>query len=299
MKAYLSCVVLLLFVSYLSAAENDAPSAEKAKQEPLKIGNFALPGSQEPGQFLSFGANIVDKDEVQFQFATNFTHGISQYQTTMTPAYIYGISDNTSLLLQLPVAVRYEALGQHASSLADALLQFESAYYGFKNAYYEDQATMVTGIYLPTGESGKTPPTGTGAIGLFVGTTFTRTCIDWVYFTSLGMLWNTQNDEVKKGHQLFYQFGLGKNIFNIGSEWILAWIVEMDGQFTQRNQVHEFKDSNSGGNVILLTPSFFMSSKSFILQIGAGFPMVQTLNGAQAKNNYVLAAQCSWSLYQA
>lgn len=296
MKTGSTWVMALFIVGQLSAGESVISS--QAKQEPPKVGNFALPGSQQPGQFLSFGANILDKDEVQFQFATTFLHGISQYQTTMTPAYIYGYSDKTSMLLQLPVAVRYGSAGQHSSSLSDALLQFESSFYDFKNSYYEDQATMVTGIYLPTGNSGKMPATGTGSVGLFVGTTFTRTCIDWLYFTSVGMLWNTRNDEIKYGNQLFYQFGLGKNIFNIRSEWILAWILEMDGQFTERNQGQALKDSNTGGNVILLTPSFFVSSKSLIFQIGAGFPMVQTLNGTQAKNNYVLAAQLSFSFYQ-
>lgn len=190
--------------------------------EPPRIGNFALTGSQQPGQFLSFGANILDKGQSQFSMMATDYHGPSHCQATLAPAYLYGLTENASILLQLPYAVRYKEGTQHSSSIADALVQFESAFFNHKTAYFEDQATIVTGLFLPTGDHDKNPPTGTGSTSLLVGATFTRTYIDWVYFTSLGMQWNTRYDEFKPGNQFIYQLGLGKNIFNIGSEWILA-----------------------------------------------------------------------------
>lgn len=282
-------LLLLLFVVNIAYATEP--------KEPPRIGNFALPGSQQPGQFLSFGANILDKGQSQFSLMASDYHGPSSTQATLAPAYIYGLTENASILVQLPYAISYKDDVQHSSSIADTLVQFESAFYNHKTACYEELATIVTGIFIPTGDRAKNPPTGTGSMSLLVGATFTRTYIDWLYFTSLGIQWGTKNEEFKPGNLFIYQFGLGKNIFNIGSEWILAWVVELDGQYTQRDHFGRQGDSNSGGNEVFLTPSFFISSKSLAFQIGAGMPVIQDLNGEQNKNHFVLAAQAVLSLY--
>lgn len=281
MQVRLFSLLLLLFVSSVCATE---PS------EPPRVGNFALPGSQQPGQFLSFGANILDKGESQFSLMATDYHGPSHTQATLAPAYLYGLTENASIFLQLPYALRYKDGASHSSSITDILIQFESAFFNYKNTCYEDQATIVTGLYVPTGDHDKNPPTGTGSMSLLVGATFTRTYVDWLYFTSLGIQWGTKNNELKPGDQYIYQFGLGKNIFNIGSKWILAWVVELDGQYDERDHVGRYADDNSGGNVVFLTPSFFISSKALAFQVGAGVPVIQDLHGEQHKSHFVLAA---------
>lgn len=280
--------LLLLVTNMVSAVD---------KQQPPKVGNFALPGSQQPGQFLSFGANIVDKDQSQFSVMATHYQGASMHQATLAPGYLYGLTDQSSILVQLPMAVNYKAGTQHSSGVADALLQFESAFYNEQTSCYIDQATIVSGLFIPTGDLNKTPATGVGSMSLLVGGTLTRTYIDWLYFTALGAQLSTTENAIKPGNQFLYQFGLGKNIFNIGSEWILAWVVEFDGQYTQRNKVQNQKDFNTGGNVVTLTPSFFISCKSFAFQTGIGIPVIQALHGEQSKNHYVFAAQFVFSHY--
>jgi hypothetical protein len=288
MKSSPFWLLLLIYTNVTYASDN---------QGPPKVGNFALPGSQQPGQFLSFGANIVDKDESQFTIAALHFQGASQHQATLAPAYLYGLTDLSSIFLQLPIAVNYKTATNHSSGIADTLVQFESAFYNKQKSCYIDQATIVTGIFIPTGNLDKTPPTGAGSVSLLVGGTFTRTYIDWLYFSALGTQISTTENAIKPGNQFLYQFGLGKNIFNIGSAWILAWVVELDGQYTQQNRLQEQKDVNSGGNIVTLTPSFFISCKSFAFQTGIGVPVIQALNGEQSKNHYLFAAQIVFSHY--
>lgn len=132
-------LLLLLFMANIAYAIES--------KEPPRIGNFALPGSQQPGQFLSFGANILDKGQSQFSLMATEYHGPSHTQATLAPAYIYGLTENASILLQLPYAIRYKDGEQHSSSIADALVQFESAFYNHKTSCYEELATIVTGLF--------------------------------------------------------------------------------------------------------------------------------------------------------
>ncbi|HRE31498.1 MAG TPA: hypothetical protein PLD88_05925 [Candidatus Berkiella sp.] len=131
-------------------------------------------------------------------------------------------------------------------------------------------------------------------MALLAGATFTCTYIDWLYFTFFGIELMTQHNNVKVSDQ----FGIGKNILNIQSDWIFAWVLEFDGQFNQRNQVANIKDSNSGGNIIYMTLSLFISSEWLVLQVGAGIPLLQAWNGNQHNNNYIIAANVMFSFYQ-
>ena len=61
----LNCLFLLIFG--LSAKE------AKEDNDPPKIGNFALPTSQQPAALFGFGGNIIDEGEIQVNmFADEF-----------------------------------------------------------------------------------------------------------------------------------------------------------------------------------------------------------------------------------
>lgn len=72
------------------------------------------------------------------------------------------------------------------------------------------------------------------------------------------------------------------------SNWIFALMVEADGQYSEKDKINGIINPNSGGNVVFITPSLWISSKKLILQFGIGFPVVQDLYGNQNKMNYGL-----------
>lgn len=61
--------------------------------------------------------------------------------------------------------------------------------------------------------------------------------------------------------------------------------IEFDGTQTEKNKIQGITDPNSGGNVIFVIPSIWLSSKQWIFQWGIGFPLVQNLNGHQDKSS--------------
>jgi hypothetical protein len=63
-------------------------------------------------------------------------------------------------------------------------------------------------------------------------------------------------------------------------------MIEFDGTYSEKNKIKGTTDPNSGGNVIFITPSIWLSSKRWIIQWGIGFPVIQNLNGHQNKIKY-------------
>jgi hypothetical protein len=247
-----------------------------------RLGNFSLPFSQQPGPLVSFGENIVDKGQKQLFLMGDAFLGNNNYMSDVTPGILYGITNDLSIFFNAPFSPGNKTQNSHSSGLEDVFAQLEYAVYTKQSSETTNQATLVANVTFPTGSSSKNPPTGLGSSSFFMGATFFHMGTDWFFFTSPGAILTTSKHSTKFGNQLLYQFGLGRNIPS-PSGWILAWIVEFDGQYTWKNRIKDSIDPNSGGHIIYLTPSLWISSKTFILQVGAGYPVVQQLYGHQLR----------------
>lgn len=255
---------------------------DKSSEEPPKKGNFSLPVSQQPGPFISFGQNIIEKGQTQiFIFGDRFI-GRKNYLTDIFPGILYGISDDWSIYFNAPFSPGNREEFYRSSGLEDIYLQLEYVFYSAQNSYSTDQATVVGSTIFPTGSAFRTPPTGFGSNSFFIGGTYNHTTVDWLTYTSHGVTLTTSNHQTKFGNQFYYQFGFGRNIAT-PQGWIFLGLIEINGLLAGKNKIKNSFDPNSGGNNIFLNPSIWISSEKMILQFGVGFPLVQALRGDQPK----------------
>lgn len=268
---------------------------DKDKEKSLKIGNLAMPVSQQPSPLVSFGQNIIDKNQTIFLFMANDFVGKNQEFVNLIPSYLFAFSDETSIFISAPSTPRYRHDHDRSSGIEDLSVQFEYAFYTKEYKTKVDQATIVANVTFPTGSNKKKPPTGFGAHSFFIGATLSRMTIDWFYYTSHGGIFTESRHGTKFGSEFLYQFGIGKNIANLPG-WLFAWQVEVDGIYTWRDKIHGKIDKNSGGNVIYLTPSLWVSSDHLQLQLGVGYPVQQHLYGHQNREEYLLIFNIGWTL---
>lgn len=294
-------IILFCFCGILSATDEEVngPSEvgrEEAKDKPPKIGNFALPASQQPSTLFGFGGNIIEEGEVEFSIFSDDLIGRRRTSIDIVPSLLYGITDNLSILFLMPSTPAYRDLCDRSRGLEDFIIQSEYAFYNKATTTYTDQATVLASLVIPTGSSTKMPPTGIGTLGLFAGGTFYRMFVDWFYFAGPFALIPGSYHGTQFGQQYYYQCGLGRS-FPSPEGWIYALMVEVDGQYGKKNRIRGFVDENSGGNTVWATPSLWISNRYFVLQFGASFPVVQRLNGSQRKFDYILNLNLQWSFY--
>ncbi len=280
------------------AQETPKEDEEKTKKEekPPRIGNFALPLSQQPAALFGFGGNIIEKGEVQLYFFADDFVGRNKTTVDLIPSVLFGITDDWSVFFNFPVTPYLKDGGHQSRGLEDFFVQFEYAFYTKSTKTYEDQATLVANITFPTGSIHKNPPTGFGAPSLFVGATYYHVLVDWFAFTSNGVVLTSSEHHNKFGDQFLYQCGFGRN-FPSPKGWIYAWMVEIDGQYSKKNRIHRVLDNNSGGNALYVTPSIWISSKEMLVQFGVSVPVNQNLFGHQHKFDYALNFNFAWSFY--
>ncbi len=171
-----SLLLLICLVAFSVNAEDDFP---------LKIGNFSLPTSQQPGPLVGIGENIIDKGQTQVFIFADATVGNKNYRTDVIPSILYAFTDEFSIFINFPVAPSYKEHQHHSSGLEDFYVQLEYAFYNTKDIGSTVQATVVGNITFPTGSSSKKPPTGFGSPSFLAGTTINYMTFDWFYFGSL------------------------------------------------------------------------------------------------------------------
>lgn len=269
---------------------------QSQKEEPPRIGNFALSTSQQPAALFGFGGNIIDKNELQVYFFADEFIGKNRIITDMIPSILLGLTENLSVFFNYPFTPGMKDGRYKSQGLEDFFVQWEYAFYNKSTATYINEATMVINNTYPTGSIDKTPPTSFGSPSFFVGATYYHTRVDWFFFAAPGAVFITTDHKTKAGNQFLYQCGLGRNMES-PKGWIYAWMIEVDGQYNKKNRVSGIIDDNSGGNAIYVTPSLWISSKEMLFQFGISLPVNQNLFGQQRKFSYAWNLNWAWSFY--
>ena len=260
---------------------------EIEKTEALPIGNFSVPFMTQIGPLISFGQLLIGEKALLPQLTGAYTRGHHSYSNLIAPSVTYGILDDLSVSFFVPFTPRSRSGSSHSSGIEDIFLQFEYGFYNKSRTDYTLEATVVANVQFPTGSSSKTPPTGIGSFGYFLGTTYAYMSSNWYAFVSPGVNLTTTHHGTKFGNSYLYQWGFARYIKQLSPRgWIFDLMIEFDGTYAEKSKIHGVTDSDSGGNIIFVTPSIWLSSKRWIFQWGIGFPLVQNLNGHQNKIRY-------------
>lgn len=286
-------LVCLFFTGSIFSREAQ-PFVEQPKIEQIKIGNLSLPASQQPGPLIGFGQNMLDKRDLQlFCYIYDFS-GYNKNFTTIMPALLYGIKDNFSLLIELPIAENFEIGDQTFSGLQDLLVQLEYAVFDQIKHDSTNQITLVGNVTFPTGLDEGIHQQNFGSASFqaptfFLGTTISHMDPSWYPFISAGAQITTKSQSGKIGNQFLYQCGLSKNIKSQTDQYIFNIAVELDGYYKQKNVESGVVNPNSGGQQILFGPTCWFSTPHAIFQAGISWVVYQHLFGVQTKNNYLIS----------
>lgn len=275
----ISCIVVsgFFFTSMFILSSSECKKTNSVEQ--VKRGNFLLPTSQQPGALFSLGQNIVDKGDILGVAYANFLHGPKLSAAVMNYGALYGITDRCSLLAAVPYSF-FKLDGQKNSGLSDIFGIIEYALYQNMQRESTKQATIIGEVSFPTGSVRKRPLISYGGPSYLIGATLSYYSPDWFCFVSFGGVMATQGRGVKTNSSVLYESGFGKNI-GTRPGWIFAWMVELNGIYSTREQFCGVTDRNTGSNILFMTPSLWISSEKFFLQAGLSFIPAQHFFGCQ------------------
>jgi hypothetical protein len=279
--------ILFLCALVACATMHSKESDDEVKQ--VKVGNFAVDGTMQPGPALGFGQNIIDKGDTLGILYPATILGKGLNLTEITAEIIYGVRDDLSILVAFPTALYFKLDGCRSAGSIDTIVQLEYVPYSQHKPTYTHQVSVVGAMYFPTGDECKIPATGFGSPSFFLGVVAAHYEPYWLGYMSFGAFLPTKNMEgVRAGNSLYYQFGYGRNIAYSPEKWTLMWMLELSGTYTQRSRVNGIVEKISGSNIVSVGPALWFSTQRFFLQIGVDPVVSQHLFGQQEGKTSVL-----------
>lgn len=269
---------------------------ECTEPEQLRIGNFALPYSQQPSSLYGFGQYVVEEGDLLLGMSPNFVVGRNFNLCTFTPYLLYGITDKLVVLVALPVAERWHAECSSSNGLTDGELEFEYLLYDHKTEISSWEVSLVGTLILPFGNDKKMPITGFGSPSFFAGVINRYFSTEWYWYISAGGIFTTLHNQTRFGDSFLYQTGFGKNVGYEPDKWICMVMFEMNGLCTQRDKICGTVVPD-GGNFIGFGPTVWFSTQKFIFQVGCLPIVYQSWDSAeQPRLSFLLSLNFEWKL---
>lgn len=232
----------------------------------------------------------------------------------------YGVSDDFTLALRLPYIQRFDAreaehhhdadghggeildLGD-PDGLGDATLFGE--YRFFQSADRRSHLALLAGIKAPTGETGRRgggerletelqPGSGSWDSLLGLAATHLRGALSWdaslLYsFVNPGAQSTDLGDIFSYSLATSYRLGGARPPSPYDLEQAHNWdlVMELNGEWRDREQIHGARQGDSGGNVVYLSPGVrYLNAAGWNLALSLGVPVVKELNGTQVEPDY-------------
>jgi len=162
--------------------------------------------------------------------------------------------------------------------------------------------SLLGGIELPTGRSGdsdsegKLPrnlQVGSGSWDPIIGAAYSRVSLDDEWDFSLTYQFNTEAHNFEFGDSLKYNIAYVKRIWpwELPEEGVYTpfnAVLELNGEWSQRNHNEIGSIDASGGNTIFLSPGLQMITKHYIVETSVQIPVIQDLNGTQVETDHII-----------
>jgi hypothetical protein len=243
----------------------------------------------------------------------------------------YGVTDDFSLGLRLPYVKRSDIREAHlhedegeielhtlgtSEGIGDLVLLGQYRFLNDRERRLE--AALVAGVKAPTGKTNRIDDQGvafeahfqpgSGSWDGVLGAALTKRAgpYSWdgnvVYtFAGNGTQDTNLGDRFQYNLALSYRLGQGTHephehaADSAAPHHHVAWdlMLELNGEWQEKQEIAGVSDPNSGGNVVYLSPGLRVSVDDWAAFVSVGKPIVRNLNGLQSEPDYRVVAGVS------
>jgi len=299
-----SPVALASHMASTSLATGTGSSINTESAVPLETGNWSFSTRYEEQHFDRLNDNTLLS--LAQADPTADLHSIRTVQTTLF-GFAYGLNENLTLGVSLPVVYRTDIRAPHFHALDNAFeIEREGNSKGIGDAKLyglwrfaegENYSTsLLFGISTPTGKDDDTSPDGelyeaefqpgtgswTPMIGLAHSRDFGRITLDT---SATYNVVNTGSQQTDLGDWATYNAGLS---YLLGTKSTLDWhlVVEANGLWRDKLIQSGEKERNAGGTWINIAPGIVASGDHWSVFANVALPVVNNPGGHQDEQDY-------------
>ena len=158
------------------------------------------------------------------------------------------------------------------------------------------QQSMSALIKVKTNTGDNTVSSGT--TDTLLGLAYGYESRQWYRWASLRYRFSGENSNgLRRGDKLLYDLVGGIRLQQTGYlEPDTVWLLELNGEYSERDSLRGRDLANSGGNAVYISPGIFWTLRNFAVKAGVQIPLLSNLNESQAATDYRARLILEWHL---
>lgn len=239
---------------------------------------------------FSLGPETIFKGGFGIETEIEYEKGDTERETAMHYEIIYGITEKTSLTVAVPHIIVKKEDGEISDGLGEITIRAKSQLFRKDTLGAQEKISFMCGLKFPTGNKDKTPALGSGSwdgvCGLSLGHESTTL---YGFITGRYRIRNLFKDKSlnrEKGDQVLIDLAFGfRPWMRPYKSWDLVVLLENSYIFLNKDEVNGVKQAHSGGEEILMGPTFFWSIRNVMIKGGIQFSVRHSLRKEEEKTS--------------
>lgn len=246
---------------------------------------------------FGIGPHVLFKSGIETALETHYKKSGEQKAAEAGLQMTYGITGDWAAGIELPYAYKEQA-NTSASGVADFKLFTKYRFWRKDSLGLQESAAIMVAANLNNGDETTSPKLGNGASDLIGGLTYGYESLKWYRWASVRYRYNGKNNsELHVGNKTLVDFVVGwRPDFPIYKKPDTVWLLELNTEIGQKNELKGVKNANSGGVESFISPGIFWTYRNFAIKSGIQIAIFSDLNGVQEKSNFRVRTSFEWHL---
>lgn len=246
---------------------------------------------------FSPGPHVLFKDGVEIHAEFAQSKQGDEKESEQAVALKYGLSGDWVVGLELP----YETVKDESETqqgIGDITLSTKYRFWRVDTLAVQETAAIIAKVKLDTGDN----QVGSGTTDALLGFTYGYESLKWYRWASVRYRFNQNRSienqgNLRRGDRLFIDFAGGyRPEVNDYREADTVWLLELNGEYSERNAFNGVDMNNTGGKQWFVSPGIFWTFRNFAVKAGVQIPLLSNLNGEQDDSDYRVRLELEWHL---
>ena len=246
---------------------------------------------------FSPGPHVLFKSGIEILSEFHRAERGSSIESEAAIALKYGLTGDWVIGMELPYRFVEES-GERNDGMGDITIATKYRFWQYDTLGVQESMAALLKVKTDSSSSSGEPPLWPGSTDLIAGLTYGFESLKWYRWASLRYRYNDRTDKgVHPGDKLLIDLAGGIRL-TPPDYWKpdTVWILELNGEISQRAGLDNHGISNSGGQEWFLSPGLMWTVRNFAIKTGVQLPLLSDLKGSKDDSDYRARLEFEWHL---
>ena len=242
---------------------------------------------------FGLGPHVLYKDGIEFSPEFEMGKSGNEKEQSLSAELTYGLTGDWALGIDLPYLEKSN-VGNTEQGMGDLSIFTKYRFWRQDSPGLQQSLSMLFKVKTNTGNKNVVSNAIDGIAGLAYGYEGRK----WYHWGAMRYRINGTNDfGIHRGNKLLFDLVGGIRPHQTAyTEPDTVWLLELNGEFSQKSTYNGVDLSNTGGSEWFVSPGIFWTVRNFAIKAGVQIPVISQLNGNQDPSDYRAKLVLEWHL---